>query len=193
MAGQKDPVLGGQRAAAAEDLIFLHSQFGQLGSVGVMAAIWLSSSCAPPRRQRSGRPKEQAAPEVLLSFRFPPACVELQQLDEGGAELTAGYDLVYKAVFQLELAALEALGQALADGLLDDAGACKTDECARLSQHDVAKAGKAGGNAAGSGWVNTLMYSPPLAEKRSMAALVLAICIRLKMPPASGRRRWPKR
>ena len=41
--------------------------------------------------------------------------MELQQLDEGGAELTAGYDLVYKAVFQLELAALEALGQALAD------------------------------------------------------------------------------
>ena len=77
--------------------------------------------------------------------------MELQQLDEGGAELTAGYDLVYKAVFQLELAALEALGQALADGLLDDAGACKTDECARLGQHDVAKAGKAGGNAAGRG------------------------------------------
>ena len=46
--------------------------------------------------------------------------MELQQLDEGGAELTARYDLVYKAVFQLELAALEALGQALADGLLDD-------------------------------------------------------------------------
>ena len=42
-----------------------------------------------------------------------------------GAELTAGYDLVYKAVFQLELAALEALGQALADGLLDDAGPAK--------------------------------------------------------------------
>ena len=32
------------------------------------------------------------------------------------------------------------------------------------------------------GWVSTLMYSPPLAEKRSMAALVLAICMRLKMP-----------
>ena len=77
--------------------------------------------------------------------------MELQQLDEGGAELTARYDLVYKAVFQLELAALEALGQALADGLLDDAGACKTNECARLGQHDVAKAGKAGGNAAGRG------------------------------------------
>ena len=54
-------------------------------------------------------------------------------------------------MLQLELAALEALGQALADGLLDDAGACKTDECARLGQHDVAKAGKAGGNAAGRG------------------------------------------
>ena len=32
------------------------------------------------------------------------------------------------------------------------------------------------------GWVSTLMYNPPLLEKRSMAALVLAICIRLKMP-----------
>ena len=32
------------------------------------------------------------------------------------------------------------------------------------------------------GWVSTLTYSPPLAEKRWMAALVLAICIRLKMP-----------
>ena len=46
--------------------------------------------------------------------------MELQQLDEGGAKLAAGHDLVHKAVFQLELAALEALGQALADGLLDD-------------------------------------------------------------------------
>ena len=101
---------------------------------------------------------------------------ELQQLDEGGAELTAGYDLVYKAVFQLELAALEALGQALADGLLDDAGACKTDECARLGQHDVAKLAKLAVTPPVVGWVNTLMYSR-LAEKRSMAALVLAICI----------------
>ena len=32
------------------------------------------------------------------------------------------------------------------------------------------------------GWVSTLMYSPPLAEKRWMAAEVFAICIRLKMP-----------
>mgnify|MGYP000311452347 CR=1 FL=1 len=51
--------------------------------------------------------------------------MELQQLDEGGAKLAAGHDLVHKAVFQLELAALEALGQALADGLLDDAGTAK--------------------------------------------------------------------
>ena len=103
--------------------------------------------------------------------------MELQQLDEGGAELTAGYDLVYKAVFQLELAALEALGQALADGLLDDAGACKTDGCARPP-----RLAKLAVTPPVVGWVNTLMYSPPLAEKRSMAALVLAICIRLKMP-----------
>ena len=32
------------------------------------------------------------------------------------------------------------------------------------------------------GWVSTLMYSPPLRLNRSSAALVLAICIRLKMP-----------
>ena len=32
------------------------------------------------------------------------------------------------------------------------------------------------------GWVSTLMYNPPFAEKRWMAALVFAICIRLKMP-----------
>ena len=32
------------------------------------------------------------------------------------------------------------------------------------------------------GWVSTLMYNPPFAENRWMAALVLAICIRLKMP-----------
>ena len=108
--------------------------------------------------------------------------MELQQLDEGGAKFATWHDLVHKAVFQLELAALEALGQALTDGLLDDAGTGEADECPRLGQHDVAKAGEAGGDAAGGGVVSTLMYSPPLAEKRSMAALVLAICIRLKMP-----------
>ena len=32
------------------------------------------------------------------------------------------------------------------------------------------------------GWVRTLTYRPPRSENRWMAALVLAICIRLKMP-----------
>lgn len=108
--------------------------------------------------------------------------MELQQLDEGGAELTAGYDLVYKAVFQLELAALEALGQALADGLLDDAGACKPMSAPGSASMMSPRLAKLAVTPPVVGWVNTLMYSPPLAEKRSMAALVLAICIRLKMP-----------
>ena len=34
MPGQKDPVLGGQRAAAPEDLILLHSQLRQLRGMG---------------------------------------------------------------------------------------------------------------------------------------------------------------
>ncbi len=48
--------------------------------------------------------------------------MQTQQLRQCFVHLGTGHYLVYKAVFQLELAALEALGQALADGLLDDAG-----------------------------------------------------------------------
>ena len=54
--------------------------------------------------------------------------MELQQLDEGGAKLAAGHNLVHKAVFQLELAALEACGQLFADGLFNDPGARKADQ-----------------------------------------------------------------
>ena len=32
--GQKDPVLGGQRAAGAQDLVLFHSQLCQLGGMG---------------------------------------------------------------------------------------------------------------------------------------------------------------
>ena len=59
---------------------------------------------------------------------FSSLCVELQQLDQRRAQLAAGHHLVHKAVLQLELAALEALGQGLADGLLNDAGPGKADE-----------------------------------------------------------------
>ena len=45
-----------------------------------------------------------------------------QQLGEGLAHLTAGDDLVHKAMLLQILGALEALGQLLADGLLNDPG-----------------------------------------------------------------------
>lgn len=130
VACQKDPILSGQRAAAAEDFIFLHSQFGQLGSVGRDSGhLAFFVLCAATQGSDLGVQRSKLLQKFFYHSVFLPPGVELQQLDEGGAELTAGYDLVYKAVFQLELTALEALGQALADGLLDDAGACKTDEC----------------------------------------------------------------
>ena len=108
--------------------------------------------------------------------------MELQDLDQRIPQLAAGHYLIHEAVLHLELAALEPGGQLFADGLFNDTGPGKADEGSRLGQHDVAEAGEAGGDAASGGWVSTLTYSPPLAEKRWMAADVLAICIRLKMP-----------
>ena len=66
-----------------------------------------------------------------------------QQLGESLAHLTAGDDLVHKAVLLQILGALEALRQLLADGLLDNPGTGKADECPRLSQSDIAQIGKA--------------------------------------------------
>ena len=77
--------------------------------------------------------------------------MELQDLDQGIPQLAAGHHLIHKAVLHLELAALEPGGQFFTDGLLDDAGSGKTDQRPGLGQHDVAKAGKAGGDAAGGG------------------------------------------
>ena len=74
-----------------------------------------------------------------------------QQLGESLAHLTAGDDLVHKAVLLQILGALEALRQLLADGLLDNPGTGKADECPRLSQSDIAQRGKAGSDAAGGG------------------------------------------
>ena len=53
--------------------------------------------------------------------------MELQDLDQGVAQLVAGHHLIHKAVLQLELAALEPGGQLFADGLLNDAGPGKAD------------------------------------------------------------------
>ena len=64
---------------------------------------------------------------------------------------SARNDLIEKAMLQLKLTALKAVGQLFADGLLDDARPRKADERPRLCKHDVTQAGKAGGHTAGGG------------------------------------------
>ena len=54
-------------------------------------------------------------------------------------------------MFEEELGALEALGELLADGLLDDAGAGEAYESAGFGDVEVPEHGKAGGDAAGGG------------------------------------------
>ena len=60
-------------------------------------------------------------------------------------------DGIEEAVFEEELGALEALGELLADGLLDDAGACEADEGSGFCDVEVSEHGEAGGDASGSG------------------------------------------
>ena len=76
--------------------------------------------------------------------------MELQDLDQGIPQLAAGHHLIHKAVLHLELAALESGRQLFANGLLNDPRTCKADQRARLCQHDVAKACKAGRHTAGA-------------------------------------------
>ena len=68
-------------------------------------------------------------------------------------------------MLHLELAALESGRQLFADGLFNDPGPGKTDQRTGLCQHDVAKAGKAGGHAAGSGVGEHTDVQPALCGK----------------------------
>ena len=72
-------------------------------------------------------------------------------LGEVGFKVFAGDDGVEEAVGEEELGALEALGELLADGLLDDAGAGEADERAGFGDVEVAEHGEGGGDAAGGG------------------------------------------
>src|SRR4051794_32651451 len=65
--------------------------------------------------------------------------------------LLASYDGVEEAVFEEELGALEAFGELLADGLLDDAGTGEADEGSGFGDVEVAEHGKAGGDSSGGG------------------------------------------
>ena len=119
--------------------------------------------------------------------------MELQDLDQRIPQLAAGHDLIHEAVLHLELAALEPGGQLFADGLFNDTGPGKADEAPGSASMMSPRLAKLAVTPPVVGWVSTLTYSPPLAEKRWMAADVLAICIRLKMPSCIRLRRWPKR
>ena len=75
------------------------------------------------------------------------------------------HDGVNEAVLQQVFGPLEALGQLFTDGLLDDAGPRKPDQRPRLCQHDIAQAGKAGGDAAGGGVGEHRDIQPPMLRK----------------------------
>ena len=64
------------------------------------------------------------------------------------AQVAAVDDQVDRAVLEQELAALEAFGQRLAHGLLDDARAGEADQRARLGDVEVAEHRQARGHAA---------------------------------------------
>src|SRR5437879_10357151 len=66
-------------------------------------------------------------------------------------ELLAVDHGVEEAVFEQEFGTLKAFGEFLADGLLNDARAGKTNERARFADVEVAEHGKAGGDAARGG------------------------------------------
>lgn len=66
-------------------------------------------------------------------------------------------DPVEEAVFEEELAGLEAFGELDPDGLGDDLGAGEADQGLGLGEDDVPQAGEAGGDAPIVGWVRTLM------------------------------------
>src|SRR6516164_4905804 len=76
---------------------------------------------------------------------------EIECADQIRLELFAGYDGVKESLFQKKLGTLKTFGQLLADGLLDDARAGKTDQRAGLADIEVAQHGKACSHSAGRG------------------------------------------
>ena len=74
---------------------------------------------------------------------------EAQRAGQRRLHLAPIDDQVEHAVLEQELAALEAVGQLLADGLLDDARTGEADQRLRLGDVQVAQHREAGGDAAG--------------------------------------------
>src|ERR1700722_3995748 len=97
-------------------------------------------------RKTEAAPKTTGKQQLRLALGHPG-----EGLGEVGLHLLAGDDGVEEAVLEEELGALEALGELLADGLLDDAGASEDDQGAGFGDVEVAEHGEAGGDAAGGG------------------------------------------
>ena len=91
-------------------------------------------------------------------------------------------DRVDHAVLEQELGALEALGQLLADGLLDDARPGEADERLRLGEDDVAQHGERRRHAARRRVQQHRDVRQPRLWSRASAAVVFAICMSDRMP-----------
>src|SRR5271155_1128729 len=76
---------------------------------------------------------------------------EVEGAGQVGLELAAGDYGVEEAVLEEEFGALEAFGELLTDGLLDDALAGEADECSGLGDVEVTEHGEGCGDAAGGG------------------------------------------
>src|SRR5216684_5419700 len=88
---------------------------------------------------------------VMAWHYFGSGQKEIEGAGDEGLEVLAVDDGVEETVFEEEFGALKSFGEFLADGLLDDAGAGKTDERAGFANVEVAEHGEAGSDAAGGG------------------------------------------
>ena len=87
-------------------------------------------------------------------------------------------------VLQKEFGLLKASRNLLTDGLLNNPRPGKTNHGPRFRENDIPQGGKTGGYSTG-GWMSQYhIYNNPWREKRSTAALVLAICIGKSCLPA---------
>ena len=101
-----------------------------------------AASCSASH-SASDRATGRAARDSQAACRRPSAARLLHQQSQQRCDALAHVapidDHVQRAVLEQELAALEALGQRLAHGLLDDARTGEADERARLGQVEVAE------------------------------------------------------
>ena len=153
------------------------------------------------QHHRGRRPRREGSCEPLLRRpRGVHSAHQAQQRRPASSRGPCGDDGVHHAVLEQELRALEALGQLLADGLLDDPRPGEADQRLRLGEDDVAQPGEA--TPPRRRWSGAASPRCRAASPRGSgrcAAEVFAICISEKMPscmraPAEAlRRRSPAR